>query len=104
MILERTHSLVEEKPTSGLESYYKKKVEELELKIIEKKNNLRRLEAQRNEMNNLVKNLKEELYLLLQPASQLGEVSKMMGKKKCLVKIGGEGKYVVDIDRKINVD
>lgn len=65
MILERTHSLVEEKPTVGLESYYKKKVEELEMKIIEKKNNLRRLEAQRNEMNNLVKNLKEELYLLL---------------------------------------
>ena len=28
----------------------------------------------------------------------------MMGKKKCLVKIGGEGKYVVDVDRKINVD
>ena len=55
-------------------------------------------------MNNLVKNLKEELYLLLQPASQIGEVSKMMGKKKCLVKIGGEGKYVVDIDRKINAD
>lgn len=38
------------------------------------------------------------------PASQIGEVSKMMGKKKCLVKIGGEGKYVVDIDRKINPD
>ena len=52
-----------------MESYYKKKVEELELKILEKKTNLRRLEAQRNEMNNLVKNLKEELYLLLQPAS-----------------------------------
>jgi 26S proteasome regulatory subunit T6 len=61
--------LVEEKPSTGLESYYKKKVEELELKILDKKNNLRRLEAQRNEMNNLVKNLKEELYLLLQPAS-----------------------------------
>lgn len=26
----------------------------------------------------------------------------MMGKKKALVKIGGEGKYVVDIDRKID--
>ena len=26
----------------------------------------------------------------------------MMGKKKCLVKIGGEGKYVVDIDKKID--
>jgi hypothetical protein len=37
MILERTHSLVEEKPQLGLESYYKKKVEELEMKIIEKK-------------------------------------------------------------------
>ncbi len=53
-------------------------------------------------MNNLVKNLKEELYLLLQSGSQVGEVVKMMGKKKCLVKIGGEGKYVVDIDRKID--
>jgi 26S proteasome regulatory subunit T6 len=28
----------------------------------------------------------------------------MMGKKKCLVKIGGEGKYVVEVDRKINTD
>ena len=45
MILERTHSLVEEKPQLGLESYYKKKVEELELKISEKRSNLRRLEA-----------------------------------------------------------
>ena len=104
LILERTQSLVQEQPTSGLESYYKKKVEELELKILDKRANLRRLEAQRNEMNTLVKNLKEELYLLLQPASQIGEVSKMMGKKKCLVKIGGEGKYVVDVDRKIDTD
>lgn len=76
----------------------------MELKILDKRANLRRLEAQRNEMNTLVKNLKEELYLLLQPASQIGEVSKMMGKKKCLVKIGGEGKYVVDVDRKIDID
>ena len=61
LILERTQSLVEEKPTLGLESYYKKRIEELELKVIEKRGNMRRLEAQRNEMNNLVKNLKEEL-------------------------------------------
>ena len=85
-----------------MESYYKSKIEDLEMALIEKKNNLRRLEAQRNEMNTLVKNLKEELHLLLQPASQVGEVAKMMGKKKCLVKIGGEGKYVVDVDRKID--
>jgi 26S proteasome regulatory subunit T6 len=102
LILTRTKSLVEPKEHKGLESYYKSKIEELEMALIEKKNNLRRLEAQRNEMNTLVKNLKEELYLLLQPASQVGEIVKMMGKKKCLVKIGGEGKYVVDVDRKID--
>jgi 26S proteasome regulatory subunit T6 len=50
-----------------------------------------------------VKNLKEELYMLLQSASQVGEVVKMMGKKKCLVKFSGEGKYVVDVDRKIDI-
>jgi len=37
----------------------------MEIKIIEKKQNLRRLEAQRNEMNLMVKNLKEELTMLL---------------------------------------
>ena len=37
------------------------------------------------------------------PASQVGEVAKMMGKKKCLVKVGGDGKYVVDVDRKIDI-
>jgi len=39
---------------------------------------------------------------LLEPPSQVGEVSKMMGKKKCLVKVGGEGKSVVDVDKKID--
>ena len=74
----------------------------METKITEKQNNLRRLEAQRNEMNTKVKDLKEELYKLLEPASQVGEVCKMMGKKKCLVKVGGEGKSVVDVDKKID--
>lgn len=69
LILQRTKSLVEPQPHKGLESYYRNKIEHLEMALIEKKNNLRRLEAQRNEMNTLVKNLKEELYLLLQPAS-----------------------------------
>lgn len=69
LILSRTKSLVEPPAHQGLEAYYKTKIEELEMALIGKKNNLRRLEAQRNEMNTLVKNLKEELYLLLQPAS-----------------------------------
>merc|ERR1712070_699521 len=102
LILQRTKSLVEPKPEKGMESYFKTKIEELEMALVEKKNNLRRLEAQRNEMNMLVKNLKSELYELLKPASQVGEVAKMMGKKKCLVKMGSDGKYVVDVDRKID--
>jgi hypothetical protein len=102
LLLERTNTLVAPKSMNGFEPYYRNKIEELEVKISEKRNNLRRLEATRNETNLMVKNLKEELYYLLQPSSQVGEVSKMMGKKKCLVKVGGEGKNVVDIDRKID--
>jgi 26S proteasome regulatory subunit T6 len=103
LMLQRTKSLVEQKTHSGMESYYLQKIEELETRITEKENNLRRLEANRNEMNTKVKDLKEELYKLLEPASQVGEVCKMMGKKKCLVKVGGEGKSVVDVDKKIDV-
>ena len=103
LILNRTKSLVEQKTLTGMESYYLQKINEMETKIIEKQNNLRRLEAQRNEMNTKVKDLKEELYKLLEPSSQVGEVCKMMGKKKCLVKVGGEGKSVVDVDKKIDV-
>ena len=69
LLLQRTKSLIEPKKQTGLEPYYRLKIEELELKILEKQNNLRRLEAQRNEMNSMVKNLKDELYLLLQPHS-----------------------------------
>jgi 26S proteasome regulatory subunit T6 len=54
-------------------------------------------------MNKTLSDLKSELHELLKPASNIGEVAKMMGKKKCLVKVGGEGKYVVDIDRKIDI-
>ena len=35
----------------GLQQYYKGKIEELELLIKDKSHNLRRLEAQRNELN-----------------------------------------------------
>jgi 26S proteasome regulatory subunit T6 len=69
LLLERTNTLVAAKSMNGFEPYYRNKIEELEVKIAEKKNNLRRLEATRNETNTLVKNLKEELYYLLQPSS-----------------------------------
>ena len=61
LILQRTKSLVEEPSHSGLDSYYKQKIEEIEIRLIDKRNNVRRLEAQVEDMNTKVKNIKDEL-------------------------------------------
>jgi len=53
----------------------------------EKTHNLRRLQAQRNELNAKVRMLKEEIYLLHEQGSNVGEVVKVMDKKKVLVKV-----------------
>lgn len=87
----------------GLALYYRAKIEELELRIRDKAHNLRRLEAQRNELNTQVRMLREELQLLQEPGSYVGEVIKVMGKSKVLVKVHPEGKYVVDIDKNIDI-
>jgi len=83
------------KPT-GLTSYYKTKIELAEQLINSKTANLRRLEATRNTLNTKVRLLREEIGLLQEPGSYVGEVVKIMGKKKVLVKVQSEGKYVVD--------
>lgn len=51
----------------------------------------------------LVRLLKEELQLLLEPGSYVGEVIKPIGRNKVLVKVHPEGKYVVDLVRTINI-
>merc|ERR1712048_983547 len=66
--------------------------------------NCRRLTAQRNELNGRVRLLREELHMLMESASNCGEVIKAMGKEKVLVKVGQEGKYVVDIDKDIDIE
>ncbi|MBA0868858.1 hypothetical protein Goshw_019667 [Gossypium schwendimanii] len=50
-----------------------------------------------------VRMLREELQLLQEPGSYVGEVVKVMGKNKVLVKVHPEGKYVVDIDKNIDI-
>merc|ERR1712086_460291 len=89
---------------AGIKTYYLSKIDELEKTINEKSLNLRRLEAQRNELNSRVRLLREELQLLQEPGSYVGEVVKAMGKKKVLVKVNPEGKYVVDIDKSIKIE
>lgn len=82
---------------AGIESFFASHNQGLEIQITEKEQNLRRLEAQRNTLNARVRLIREELQLLQEPGSYVGEVVKVMGKKKALVKIQPEGKYVVDI-------
>jgi 26S proteasome regulatory subunit T6 len=95
---------------SGIKQYYQTKIEVAELTINKKTQNLRRLEAQRNALNArgalipalwaltadklyAVRLLREELQLLHEPGSYVGEVVKIMGKTKVLVKVQPEGKY-----------
>ncbi|KAG1335541.1 26S proteasome regulatory subunit 8 [Cocos nucifera] len=126
----------------GLRQYYLQHIHDLQLQLRQKTHNLNRLEAQRNELNSRVRMLREELQLLQEPGSYVGEVVKVMGKSKVLVKIlrvnlnflnlkqtvvdlglraivvtrvsgirtlgfifqvHPEGKYVVDIDKNIDI-
>jgi len=91
------------KTADGLTSYYETKIGELQIVVSEKVQNLRRLQAQRNQLNAKVRLLREEIQLLQEQGSYVGEVVKPMDKKKVLVKVHPEGKFVVDIDEK-NVD
>mmetsp|Transcript_8018 Transcript_8018/g.24146 ORF Transcript_8018/g.24146 Transcript_8018/m.24146 type:complete len:406 (+) Transcript_8018:112-1329(+) len=87
-----------------LRGYYGTKLDELESKLRDKDENLRRLEAQRNELNSKVRNLRDELQQLQEPGSYVGEVVKVMGRNKVLVKVHPEGKYVADLDKNIDIN
>mmetsp|Transcript_17925 Transcript_17925/g.37488 ORF Transcript_17925/g.37488 Transcript_17925/m.37488 type:complete len:391 (-) Transcript_17925:92-1264(-) len=88
----------------GITEYYQSKIDELEIIVREKAANLARLTAQRNELNARVRLLREELHHLQEPGSYVGEVVKPMGKTKVLVKVNPEGKYVVDLDKDIDIN
>lgn len=79
-------------------------MEESLIKIRDKTQNLERLTAQRNEMNASVRVMREELTQLHEPGSHVGEVVKQMGKSKVLVKVNPDGKYVVDVDKDIDIN
>lgn len=87
---------------NGLASYYKTKIADLQVTINDKTNNLRRLEAQRNALNGQVRSLKEELQRLQEPPANVGEVVKVMGRQKALVKLQPDGKFSVEIDKSID--
>ncbi|XP_017100989.1 26S proteasome regulatory subunit 8 [Drosophila bipectinata] len=87
----------------GFHSYFTQKISELQFIVMERQKDLLRLQAQRNELNSKVRLLREELQLLQEHGSYIGEVVKPMDKNKVLVKVHPEGKYVVDVDKSINI-
>lgn len=93
----------EPKQQSKSLTYYIQRIEDLQLTITNKSQNLRRLQAQRNELNAKVRMLREELQLLQEQGSYVGEIVKAMDKKKVLVKVHPEGKFVVDVDKNIDM-
>lgn len=70
-----------------LKTYYSSKINAAQILLAEKSQNVRRLQAQRDELNNKVRMLKEELAQLHEQGSYVGEVAKVMDKKKVLVKV-----------------
>ncbi len=48
--------------------------------------------------------LREELHHLQEPGSYVGDVVKPMGKSKVLVKVNPDGRYIVDIDKDIDIN
>ena len=88
----------------ALDSFFHNKIESLKLEIIQGQAVLRRLEAQRNDYNSRVRLLREELGLLQQPGSYVGEVVKVMGTKKVLVKVHPEGKYGTTSVNQVSID
>ena len=48
--------------------------------------------------------MREELTQLHEPGSYVGEIVKPIGKSKVLVKVNPDGKYVVDLDKDIDIN
>ncbi|CAE8587584.1 unnamed protein product, partial [Polarella glacialis] len=86
------------------QSYYTVKLTDMAACIKGRRADLRRLEAVRGHLNERVRLLREELDCLMEPSSMVGEVIKPMGKEKILVKLGTEGKYVVDLAKGVDIN
>ena len=69
---------LEQQSEGGIDAYFKSKLAELEIALNEKAQNNRRLTAQRNDLNGKVRMLREELALLQEQGSYVGEVRDLL--------------------------
>jgi len=82
-------------------SYDQMTDDELSAVVAEKMKSLRRVRAKRDELNQKVRKLKDELEEIMDPGCYVGEVIKMMDREKVLVKIRLEGKYICNLDEEL---
>ena len=93
-----------ESEINTIEDYYNSKINEIEIKIKEKQLNFMRLQAQRNDLNDKVIKLKDEVKHLLRSANSVAQVVKVLGKDAVLVKTSGDDKYIVKLDKDIKIE
>jgi len=93
-----------ENEINTIEDYYNSKINEIEIKIKEKQLNFMRLQAQRNDLNDKVIKLKDEVKHLLRSANSVAQVVKVLGKDAVLVKTSGDDKYIVKLDKDIKIE
>ena len=98
MIIEKENEI------NTIEDYYTSKINEIEIKIKEKQLNFMRLQAQRNDLNDKVIKLKDEVKHLLRSANSVAQVVKVLGKDAVLVKTSGDDKYIVKLDKDIKIE
>ena len=79
------------------------RISELESILGEKKRNIARLQAQRNELNMQVRDLKDEIFHLQENPSDVAELIKKVGKNHALVSNNHEGKYLVMVDDDVDI-
>jgi 26S proteasome regulatory subunit T6 len=87
-----------------IDEYYQSKIKELEILIKERQLNFMRLQAQRNDLNDKVIKLKDEIRHLLKGANSVAEVIKVLSKETVLVKTSSDGKYIVRLDKNIKIE
>ncbi|XP_003743717.1 26S proteasome regulatory subunit 8-like [Galendromus occidentalis] len=95
-------SLERTRQNDFIKEYLTSKIDNLSIEIAERTKTLRRLEAQRNELNTNVLELRVQLQKLREPPSYVGEVVKVIERNKVYVKIPNEGKFVVEVSKAIN--
>lgn len=83
--------------------YITARIAEIESLISEKKRNIARLQAQRNDLNGQVRELKDEIHHLQENPSDIAELIRKVGKKRALISDSHEGKSLVQVDENLNL-